>query len=414
MTGERIQEKPESKDAPLGPLSGLRVLDLTTILLGPFATQILGDMGADVIKIEAPGGDPIRHVGPPPADGMGAVFLGANRNKRSIVMDLKQADTKEIFYRLVEAADIVVHNMRSQAAERLGIDYQTLRGYKADVVYCGTYGFRQNGPYRNKPAFDDMIQAASGLADLQGQGESPRYVTSAIADKITATTVVYAISMALIHRLRTGRGQFVEVPMFETLAAFNMVEHLYGATYDPPRGAAGYPRALSRDRRPYQTLDGYIGVVPYTDQQWQSVFRIAGRADLASDPRYHSLAERLANIDALYADLAELLKDRTTVDWLDALDNANVPSMAVLSPGDLVNDPHLEAVDFWHTRTDPELGTLRFAGIPTQFSDSPGAIRKMVPRLGEHTIEVLREGGIEEDRITALLAHGAVHQAGID
>ena len=352
-------------------------------------------------------------MGPPPADGMGAVFLGANRNKRSIVMDLKQTDTKEIFYRLVEVADIVVHNMRSQAAERLGIDYQTLRGYKADIVYCGTYGFRQNGPYRNKPAFDDMIQAASGLADLQGQGGSPRYVTSAIADKITATTVVYAISMALIHRLRTGRGQFVEVPMFETLAAFNMVEHLYGAAYDPPRGAAGYPRALSRDRRPYQTLDGYIGVVPYTDEQWQSVFRIAGRADLAHDPRYTSLTERLANIDALYADLAELLKDRTTVDWLDALDNANVPSMAVLSLGDLVNDPHLQAVDFWHTRTDPELGTLRFAGIPTLFSDSPGAIRKMVPRLGEHTIEVLREGGVEENRITALLAHGGVYQAGI-
>ena len=409
-----MQENPEVRDAAQGPLSGLRVLDLTTILLGPFATQILGDMGADVIKIEAPGGDPIRQVGPPPADGMGAVFLGANRNKRSIVMNLKHLEVRKTFYQLVEEADIVVHNMRAQAAERLSIDYSTLRGYKPDIIYCGTYGFRQSGPYGQKPAFDDMIQAASGLAHLQGRGGKPHYITSAIADKITATTVVYAISMALIHRLRTGRGQFVEVPMFETLVAFNMVEHLYGAAYDPPRGASGYPRALSPDRRPYGTQDGYIGVLPYTDEQWQSVFRIANRPDLVNDRRYASLTERLAHIDALYADLADILKDRTTVEWLDAFDHANVPAMAVLSPKHLVNDAHLETTDFWHTCTDTELGTLRFAGIPTLFSDSPGAIRRMVPRLGEHTIEVLREVGIDQQRINTLVAQDGIYQAVMD
>ncbi|MEE2805364.1 MAG: CoA transferase [Pseudomonadota bacterium] len=394
-----------------GPLAGLRVVDLTTILLGPFATQILGDMGADVIKVEAPAGDPIRHVGPPPADTMGSVFLGANRNKRSVVMDLKRREVKELFYKMIEGADIFVHNMRPQAAARLEIDYASLQQHKSDLIYCSTYGFRAGGPYGHKPAFDDMIQAACGLASLQSQGHAPRYVTSAIADKITATTVVYAITMALVHRLRTGRGQHVEVPMFETLVAFNMVEHLYGAAYQPPRGEPGYPRALSPERRPYATQDGYIGVLPYTDDQWQSFFRIAGREDLANDERYGSLSKRLANIDALYGELAAIVAERTTASWLDALDDANVPSMAVLSPADLVEDAHLRAVDFWHQHVDPELGALRFAGIPTHFSDSPGSIHRMVPRLGEHTIEVLKELGVQEKEIFALLEDDALIQA---
>ena len=397
----------------LGPLHGIRVLDLTTILLGPIATQILGDMGADVIKIEAPRGDPMRQVGPPPVNGLGAMFLGMNRNKRGVVLDLKQPKAMEALHHLIADTDIFVHNMRAQAARRLGIDYGGLKKLNPNIIYCGTYGFRTAGPYGHKPAFDDMIQAASGLAHLQGVNGPPCYVTSDIADKVTAITVVYAISMALIHKLRTGRGQEVEVPMFETMAAFNLFEHFYGLTYDPPRGQSGYPRLFSPDRRPYATRDGYIGVLPYTDQQWQAIFRIAGREELADNPKYRSLAARLANIDTLYAELAHLLKDRTTAEWLDILDAANVPAMAVLSPEDLIENPHLEAIDFWHLQEDEELGNLRFPGIPIQFSDSPGSIRRMVPRLGEHTVEVLREAGISERDISTLLDTGAAQQANL-
>ena len=402
-----------SEGTASGPLQGIRVLDLTTILLGPIATQILGDMGADVIKIEAPKGDPMRQIGPPPANGMGAMFLGMNRNKRGIVLDLKLPKAMETLYHLTADADIFVHNMRTQAAQRLGIDYGTLKAINPNIIYCGTYGFRAGGPYGHKPAFDDMIQAASGLAHLQGADGPPRYVTSDIADKVTAITVVYAISMALIHKLRTGHGQEIEVPMFETMAAFNLLEHFYGLAYDPPRGQSGYPRLFSPDRRPFATRDGYIGVLPYTDQQWQAIFRIAGRDDLADDPKYRSLADRLANIDTLYAELAQLLKDRTTAEWLDILDAANVPAMAVLSPEDLVEDPHLEAIGFWHKQEDQELGNLRFPGIPTQFSESPGSFRRMVPRLGEHTVEVLREAGIAESDISELLSTGAGEQANL-
>ena len=402
---------PESSGIGSGPLNGIRVLDLTTILLGPIATQILGDMGADVIKVEAPSGDPMRQIGPPPTDGMGAMFLGMNRNKRGVVLDLKQTKAMSALRHLVNNSDIFVHNMRSEAAERLGIGYRELTAWNPNIIYCGTYGFRAAGPYGTKPAFDDMIQAASGLAYLQGANGPPRYVTSDIADKVTAITVVYAISMALIHKLRTGRGQKVEVPMFETMAAFNLLEHLYGLTYEPARGQSGYPRLFSPDRRPYATRDGYIGVLPYTDQQWQTIFRMAGREDLSNDPRYCSLADRLANIDTLYSELAQLLKDRTTAEWLDALDSANVPAMAVLSPEDLISDDHLEAVDFWQRCHDSELGNLRFPGIPIQFSDSPGSIRRMVPRLGEHTREVLQESGVTGNEVAELLRTGAAWQA---
>lgn len=389
-----------------GPLSGIRVLDLTTIILGPFATQILGDMGADVIKVESPDGDAVRSVGPPPTAGRASVFLGSNRNKRSLVLDLKQPRGRDALLRLARDADVFVHNMRPQAIERLGLGYEALREVNPRVVFCGAYGFRRAGPYASKPAYDDMIQAASGLAALQGAGDAPRYVTSSICDKITAQAVAHAITLALFHRERSGDGQALEVTMFETMAAFNMVEHLYGQTFVPARTPTGYTRTLSKHRRPFRTLDGYIGVLPYSDAQWRSVFEVAGCSELMQDERFRNLESRHANINALYALLGEILATRTTSQWLDDLDAGNVPAMAVLTGDDLIEDRHLKAVDFWQFGEDPELGTLRLPGIATQFSATPGRIRRLPPKLGEHSAEVLAQGGFTGAEIAELVASG--------
>ena len=395
------------KNESAGPLAGLRVVDLTTILLGPVASQMLGDLGADVIKVESPGGDAVRGVGPPPVeDGMGALFLTNNRNKRGIVLDLKDPRGLEAMMRLLESADAFVHNMRPQAIDRLGLDYAAVSARSPSIVYCGAWGFRRSGPYGHKPAYDDMMQAVSGLAALQAVDGEPRYVTSVVADKVTGLHVVVAVLAALVHRARTGEGQCIEVPMFETLVAFNMLEHLYGKTYEPPRGSMGYPRALSPDRRPYRTRDGWVGALPYTDAQWAALFEIANRPDLAEDPRFATLPSRLAHIDEVYAMLGDLLAECTTAEWLEAFDAANIPSMPVNHPDHLVDDPHLAATGFWQTLEHADLGTLRFPGIPAQFSKTPGAIRRAPPALGEHSVEVLTEIGYERAEADALVEAG--------
>ena len=396
-------------DEKIGPLAGLRVVDLTTILLGPVATQMLGDLGADVIKVESPGGDAVRGAGPPPVgDRMGAIFLTNNRNKRGIVLDLKDPRGLEAMMRLLESADAFVHNMRPQAIDKLGLDYPAVSARNPSIVYCGAYGFRRSGPYGHKPAYDDMIQAVSGLAALQAVDGEPRYVNSVVADKVTGLHVAIAVLAALVHRAATGEGQCIEVPMFETLVAFHMFEHLYGKTYDPARGSMGYPRVLSPDRRPYRTRDGWIGALPYTDRQWAALFEIANRPDLAEDPRFRTLPSRLAHIDEVYATLGELLAERTSAEWLEAFDAANIPSMPIHQPDDLLDDPHLVATGFWQTMTHPDLGTLRFPGIPAQFSKTPGAIRRTAPKLGEQSIEILTGIGYGRDDIEALIEAGVI------
>jgi crotonobetainyl-CoA:carnitine CoA-transferase CaiB-like acyl-CoA transferase len=391
-----------------GPLDGVRILDCTTVVLGPWAAQQLGDLGADVIKIEPPEGDTTRQLGPMKHPDMGAFFIAVNRNKRSIVLDLKQEAARHVLVRLATNADVLLHNYRPQAAKRLGLSYEMFRAVNPGIVYVATYGFRAAGPYGEKPAYDDIIQAASGVAATQGSimGE-PRYVPTIVADKTSSMTVLAAVLAALVHKARTGEGQEVEVPMFESLVAWVMVEHLYGATFVPPIDSVGYKRVLNPYRRPFKTRDGYLAILPYTDQNWRDFFGIAGRDDLLNDARYKTLSTRLKHIEGLYEELGKIAVTRTNAEWLAALDKHNIPGMVVNSLESLLADPQLEATGFWQLVEHPSEGPLRLPGIPVTYSKTPGDIRRLPPRLGEHSVEILREAGLGDAAIDALLASGA-------
>ena len=390
-----------------GPLEGVRVIDLTTVLLGPFGTQILGDMGADVIKVESPGGDPMRGLGPKRSDGMGAVFLNSNRNKRSLVLDLKAKKGRAAMLKLVETADVFFHNMRPRGVRSLGLSYEELSAVNSRLIYCGAYGYRESGPYGHKPAYDDMIQAASGLAMLQGAiGDQPAYVANAVCDKIVGMAAASAVSMALYHREKTGVGQNIEVPMFETMVNFLLPEHWMGMTFEPPLGSAGYKRALSKGRRPYKTKDGYVAALPYSDRQWEAFFHLVGREELLQDPRFSTLAERVVHIEELYAELAKIIATRTTGEWVEALDEAQIPVMVVNTLDDLAEDPHLVATGFWHLMEHPSEGSLRMPGVATDFSETPGDIRQPPPHLGEHSAEVLKDAGLTDAEIEDLVNDG--------
>jgi crotonobetainyl-CoA:carnitine CoA-transferase CaiB-like acyl-CoA transferase len=391
-----------------GPLSGVRVVDCSTVVLGPWAAQQLGDLGADVIKIEPPEGDTTRQLGPMKNPSMGAFFLAVNRNKRSIVLDLKQASARAVLLRLAENADVLLHNYRPRAAHRLGLSYEMFRAVNPGLIYVGTYGFRAAGPYGEKPAYDDIIQAASGIAATQGAliGE-PRYVPTIVADKTSSMTVLVAMLAALYHKARTGEGQEVEVPMFESLVAWVMIEHLYGATFDPPIDTIGYKRVLNRYRRPFRTKDGHLAILPYSDQNWRDFFTIAGRDDLLNDPRYTTLGTRLKHIEALYEELAGIALTRTNAEWLQVLDKHNIPGMVVNSLESLLSDPQLEATGFWQLVDHPSEGRMRLPGVPTTYSKTPGSIRLLPPRLGEHSLEILREAGVADGEIDSLVASGA-------
>jgi crotonobetainyl-CoA:carnitine CoA-transferase CaiB-like acyl-CoA transferase len=390
-----------------GPLAGIRILDLSTVILGPWASQTLGDMGADVIKVEPPEGDTTRQLGPKRHTGMGSLFLGVNRNKRSIVLDLRQEAGHAALLRLAQTADVLLHNLRPRVVEKLRLTYEVFAAANPNLIYCATYGFRKAGPYRDKPAYDDIIQAACGTADLQTivAGE-PRYLPTIVADKTTSMAVVSAITAALFHRERHGGGQAIEVPMFETLVAYVMVEHLYGESFVPPLGSTGYERLLNPHRRPYATKDGYLAVLPYTDENWKAFFSLAGRDDLLADERFKTLESRLAHVEELYGLLAEIIATRTSAEWQADLDKANVPVMVVNTPEALLDDPQLAASDFWKFIDHPTEGRLRVSDQPVRFSRTPCAIRQPQPRLGEHSIEILLEAGYSQAEIDALLEAG--------
>jgi crotonobetainyl-CoA:carnitine CoA-transferase CaiB-like acyl-CoA transferase len=393
-----------------GPLDGIRIIDITTVVLGPYGTQMLGDMGADVIKVEAPPtGDIARNMGYVRNAGMGGSFLNINRNKRSLALDLKQDAAKEALRRLIPTADVFVHNMRPQAIARLGFDYDAVAAVKPDIVYVGAYGFGQEGPYRARPAYDDAIQAGSGLASLfQLQGGEPQYVPSTVADKIVGLALSQAVAVALFHKERTGEGQFVEVPMFETLVSFNMIEHLNGGAYDPPIGEIGYQRVVTSERRPFPTKDGYVCILPYTDKQCLAFFSAVGRPELMEDPRFATYSARVHTIDDLYGFIASVTPDRTTAEWVEICQEAEIPSMPVVDIADLVDDEHLKEVGMFEKHHHSTEGDTVLVRPPVKFSKTPASIRSQAPRFGEHGPELLRELGYDEATIAEMEASGAL------
>ncbi len=395
-----------------GPLDGVRVLEFCSVVLGPLACQALGDMGADVIKVESPAGDSNRHIGPARHPGMGALFLTCNRNKRSVVLDLKHADGREAALALAASADIVIHNIRPAAIQRLGLDYAAVRAVNPRAVYCGTYGYSRSGPYAELAAYDDSIQAASGLAALAARmGDAPRFVPTILADKTTAMAVVSAVLAALYHRERSGAGQEIEMPMFETMVGFTMAEHLFGHVFDEPEGPIGYTRLLTRERRPYPTKDGFLAVLPYLDEHWRAFCERAGCSALAVDPRFATLRDRSNRIDEVYAETARIMATRTTAEWLAVFEGSNVPVMTVNTLEDLLEDPHLAATGFWRRVEHPTEGPLRMPAPAGHFGETPASIRRPPPRLGEHSVEVLREAGCDEALVRRLLAEGVTVQA---
>ena len=375
-----------------GPLHAIRIVDLTTVGMGPYATQILGDMGADVIKIESRAGDAFRQIPPMRHPGMGAAFLALNRNKRSIVLDLGCANDREILLSLLETADVFVCNLRPRSLERLSLDYESLRGRFPRLIYCGVYGFSERGPYAGRAALDDIVQAMSGLAALQGHNAgAPEYVNSIVADKVGGLTAAASIAMALVERAASGIGQAIEVPMFELMVSFNLVEHLAGATFPGSDDGLGYERVLSPERRPYRTLDGYISLLPYTTAHWQRFFRLAGRPELADDRELVDSSARSRTIHRWYSVLAEIIVGRSTADWLELLKDADVPMGPIAGLDELLHDPHLRAVGMVAERMHPSEGAIRTVGIPVTFSRTPGSIRRLAPQLGEHDDEIRAE-----------------------
>ena len=387
-----------------GPLSGLKVLELTSVVLGPWAAQIIADMGADVIKIEAPFGDSNRQLGASKNPGMAALYLSNNRNKRSLVLDLKQESARDALLAIVKDCDVFLHNNRPQVMAKLRLEYEDIKSVNENIIYCGTYGYSKDGPYGEKGALDDSIQAVSGVAALNELvlGE-PRYLPTVVADKTTAITVVYSILAALFHRERSGVGQEIEVPMFETMVSFVMAEHIWGEVFEPKLGEAGYTRLMSHHRKPYKTKDGYIAVLPYMNNHWKTFCEKAEREDLIEDERFKDLSSRVKNIDDTYSETGKILATKTTQEWLDIFAGTKVPVIVVNSLEDLFHDPHLEAVDFWKSFDHPTEGQLKMPGFPSKFSKTPASIRKHAPKLGEHSKEILAEAGIDEETINKML-----------
>lgn len=386
---------------------------MTSVLMGPFASQALGDMGADVIKVEAPQGDVVRQIGPARHDDMGPIFLNTNRNKRSVVLDLKHPEGIAALKALVKTADVLMYNVRPQAMARLGLDYDSVAAINPRIVYAGLFGFGQDGPYAARPAYDDLIQGAATLPHLiaRAAGGIPRYVPTAMADRIVGQTAVGAILASLIARDRTGRGDRVDIPMFETMVAFVLGDHMGGLTYEPPLDAGGYPRQLSPERRPYRTKDGYVCALVYNDKQWEGFLRELGRESLVQeDPRFATFANRSRNIDHVYGWLSKVFEERSTAEWMTLLEKADVPFMPMHDLQSVLQDPHLRATGFFQPVEHPTEGPILSMRMAPQWKNSTPDKARLAPQLGEHTVEVLQEAGLSAAQIEQLLASGAARK----
>jgi crotonobetainyl-CoA:carnitine CoA-transferase CaiB-like acyl-CoA transferase len=380
-----------------GPLGGIRVIDITNVIMGPFATHILADLGADVIKVESAEGDSFRGYRPNRNEGMAGGFLHLNRNKRSIVLDLKQSSGMAALHKLIVTADVFVHSLRPKAIEKLGLGYQAVRAIRPDIIYCGAYGFGEKGPYRDKAAYDDIIQAGSGLAALHipSRGE-PAFMPTVLCDKLSGQVIAYSVMAALFQRERGGGGQAIEVPMFETTAEFAYIEHLLGFAFEPPLGSTGYVRVVSPRRKPFRTADGYICILPYSDSNWRDFFEFAGRPDLKTDPRFYPLTERVAHLETLYELIEAEAPKHSTEAWVTFCDEVSIPCMPVLSLDQLPDDAHMKAVGMFGVAEHPSEGSYKTIRAPVSFSSAPFRIRRHAPRLGEHTAEILQEIGVAD------------------
>ncbi len=397
----------------------MRILDLTTVVMGPFAAQLLGDMGADVIKIEAPGGDTLRYTSAGRHHGMGSLFINCNRNKRSVVLNLKTLEGRGALLKLAETADVLMANIRPQAMARLKLSYDDLRAVNPKLIYVSGFGFGQDGPYAERAAYDDLIQAMVAVPDLltrSGSGE-PRFVPINFCDRVTGLNMVNAILAALFHRERSGRlgagngaggvGQAIEVPMFETMAQFVAGEHLGGHSFAPPIGPPGYARILNRWRKPYPTRDGLLCILVHTDKQWQQFFAAIGQPQKMTEPKFATLAARSAVVDEVYAWLASEIARRTTAEWLDLLARADIPYTPARTFEQLLDDPHLNAVGFFRRYEHPTEGAMVEAGLPQTWSETPLSVRYPAPTLGQHTREVLVQAGFSGDALETLVAQGS-------
>jgi len=395
----------------MGPLQGIKVIDMTSVLMGPFASQSLGDMGADVVKVEAPQGDLVRQIGPGRHPEMGPIFLNTNRNKRSVAIDLKKPAGLAVVRRLLADADVLVYNVRPNAMARLGLGYEAVAELNPRLVYAGLFGFGQDGPYAARPAYDDLIQGGATLPHLISIASKgpPRYVPCAMADRIVGLTAVGGILAALLARQQTGRGQRVDVPMFETMVGFVLGDHLGGLSFEPPLDHGGYARQLSHERRPYRTSDGYICALVYNDKQWQGFLRAIGRESLLQeDARFATFANRARHIDFVYGELARIFEQRSTAEWMALLEGADVPMMPMHDLESVLDDPHLVATGFFTTSEHPSEGTVRSMRMPMSWSDTVPEPMRHAPRLGQHTVEVLEQAGYGAGEIDALIAAGAV------
>ena len=387
-----------------GPLAGVRVIDLSINVLGPLSTMVLGDMGADVVKIETPDGDPNRQNGPGRNANMAAMHLNMNRNKRSVTLNLKRPEAREVLLRLVAEADVFVHSMRPAAADRLGIGYEEISLRNPRIIYGYGCGYMPGSSRENDPAFDDVVQGEAGLADLMLQSVGvARYLPTVIVDKFCGYMLASAIGMALYARESSGRGQLVRVPMLESIVAFNLQEHLWGAVFDPPLGSGiGYVRLLSEHRRPYVTRDGFICVLAVNDEQWKRLLPAIGRPELLDNGHFSTVEGRMKNIDEVYGVVSDQMKTQTTAHWREVLNAIDVPNGPVASFQDLLTDEYLNKTGFFQRYEHPTEGPMLTTAVPTQFSETPAGLHRPPPLLGEHNVEVLGAFGYSDREIAAL------------
>ena len=386
------------------PLEGVKVLDLTTVIMGPFTTQVLGDFGADIIKIEDPDGDMTRDIGPSKTSKMSSMFLGVNRNKRSLVLNLKKPEAKVALWKLIEGADIIVHNIRPQKIAALGFDPDTVLSKNPKIIYVGLHGYREDGPYGGLPAFDDVIQGQSGIAGaFETRDGKASLVPTVMADKSVGLMASTGLLAAYIQRLKTGKGSYLEVSMFEGMVGYTLIEHHYGATFVPPLDQIGYPRALSSNRKPYKSADGYICILPYTNQQWINFFKIIKRPELLKDKRYSSVKERSKDINFLYEIVGQSVINKTNKEWAELLKKYEIPHGLVNKLEDLKDDPHLKEVNFFRSYNHPTEGALEVPDSAFRFNRESLPVRRHQPKLGEHSNDILKEAGFKDDEIIKIL-----------